>query len=132
MLRCWEDLGSQLNINPNTPNLMATLLYGISALTSFICAIMVLIQLFKAKGALHGILGLFCGIYTFIWGWMNAKALNLSKIMIAWSASMVIMMATGGVVFGGMAADMQKQIEAAQKAAEQAAPATTPAAEPAK
>ena len=110
---------------------MAILIYGLAALTSFVCFIMVLIQLFKAKGAGHGILGIFCGIYTFIWGWMNAKALNLSKVMIAWSACFVIMMLSGGLA--GLSAanspEMQKMIKDAQQAADQAA---KQAAEPAK
>ena len=62
-----------------------TIIYGISVLGSIICFIMVLIQLFKAKGALHGILGLICSLYTFIWGWINAKTLNLSKLMLIWT-----------------------------------------------
>jgi hypothetical protein len=32
-----------------------------------------LVKLFQQKGALHGILGLICMLYTFIWGWMNIK-----------------------------------------------------------
>jgi tetratricopeptide (TPR) repeat protein len=64
--------------------------------------IIVLVQLFKKEGALKGILGFFCGIYTFIWGWMKHKELALTKVMALWSimtvASIVLpsIMATSG------------------------------------
>jgi hypothetical protein len=31
---------------------------------------------------LKGILGVFCGLYAFIWGWMNAGRLGLKNIML--------------------------------------------------
>ena len=51
--------------------------------------IMVLVKLFKNEGALKGILGFFCGIYTFIWGWMKHKQLGMTKVMAAWSIIIV-------------------------------------------
>jgi Flp pilus assembly protein TadD len=45
----------------------------------------VLVKLFKNEGALKGILGFFCSIYTFIWGWMKHKQLGMTKIMATWS-----------------------------------------------
>jgi hypothetical protein len=59
------------------------------ALGSLICFIIVLVKLFQQKGAGHGILGLICGLYTFIWGWMNATTLNIKNVMIGWSACIV-------------------------------------------
>ena len=55
-----------------------------------ICFIMVLIKLFQENGALHGILGLICGLYTFIWGWMNANRLNIKNIMIIWTLLIIV------------------------------------------
>ena len=46
---------------------------------------MILVKLFKNEGALKGILGFFCSIYTFIWGWMKHKQLGMTKIMATWS-----------------------------------------------
>jgi len=61
------------------------------SLGSLICCILVLIELFKAKGILWGILGIItCGIYAFIWGWMNAGRYNIRIILIAWTACIVI------------------------------------------
>jgi uncharacterized protein YutD len=50
----------------------------------------VLVKLFKNEGALKGILGFFCSIYTFIWGWMKHKQLGMTKTMAAWSILTVV------------------------------------------
>jgi len=63
-----------------------------------ICYIIVLIKLFQEKGVLHGILGLICGLYTFIWGWIEAGRLNIRNIMLIWTLLIVL-----SVVINGMA-----------------------------
>jgi TolA-binding protein len=63
-----------------------------------IITIMVLIKQFKHGGALHGIIGLItCGFWTFIWGWMKHKGLELTKVMILWTILIVTPMALVGV-----------------------------------
>jgi hypothetical protein len=79
----------------STPAILALVL-NVACIIPFI---IVLIKLFKEKGALHGILGIICAIYTFIWGWMNAGRLGLKNIMIIWSLLIV-----AGMVLNGMAA----------------------------
>lgn len=72
---------------------MATLisiLAAIFGLVNLACLILVLIKLFQEKGVLHGILGIICGLYTFIWGWMNVDRLNIRNIMIVWSVCIVL------------------------------------------
>ena len=68
-----------------------------------ICFIIVLIKLFQNEGALKGILGLICALYTFIWGWMNANKLNLKTIMLIWTVLIIVCIvlnvATGGFHF---------------------------------
>ena len=70
------------------------------SLGCIICFIIVLIKLFQNEGALKGILGLICGLYTLIWGWMNATKLNIRNIMIIWTLliilSIIVNVATGG------------------------------------
>ena len=65
-----------------------------------ICLVIVLIKLFQNEGALKGILGLICFLYTFIWGWMNATKLNIKNIMVIWTIlailSIVVNVMTGG------------------------------------
>jgi hypothetical protein len=64
----------------------------IAVIGSIICWIMVLIKLFQEKGVLHGILGIICSIYPFIWGWINAGRLNIRNIMIVWTVCWVVSM----------------------------------------
>jgi hypothetical protein len=97
--------------------------------------IIVLIQLFKAKGAGHGVLGLFCGIYTFIWGWIESGRLNLKKTMMIWSLSFAASI-VGNVMMGIAAAsaamnspEIQKAVQQAQQAALQAQQAAQEAAQ---
>lgn len=49
------------------------------------CFVLVLIKLFQQKGVLHGILGIICALYTFIWGWIEAARLNIKNIMLIWT-----------------------------------------------
>jgi len=63
------------------------MLVGIGCL---ICFIIVLIKLFQNEGALKGILGLICGLYTFIWGWMNSDKLGIRNIMMIWTLLIII------------------------------------------
>lgn len=85
-------------------------IFGILALVagiaSFIFFIIVLIELFKTKGVLHGILGIICGLYTFIWGWINADAKNLKTTMIRWTIALIaqIVLQVLAAVLGGHAA----------------------------
>lgn len=69
---------------------MGIILLSIGSILSLVCAIMVLIQLFKKEGVGLGILGIFCGIYAYIWGWIKSKELNLKNVMLGWTAGMVL------------------------------------------
>ncbi|HJQ70539.1 MAG TPA: hypothetical protein VKA70_16295 [Blastocatellia bacterium] len=73
---------------------------------SLICFIIVLIKLFQNEGALKGILGLICSLYTFVWGWMNSTKLNLKTIMLIWTGliilGLIVQFATGASMYGGM------------------------------
>ena len=66
-----------------------SLLALVCSLVSLVCFIIMIIPLFKEKGALHGILGIICGLYTFIWGWMNAARLGKKQIMIIWTIALI-------------------------------------------
>ncbi len=79
------------------------ILGALVSLACLVCFIIVLIKLFQNEGALKGILGLICGLYTFIWGWMNANRLNLKTIMLIWTGLIIVMIilriALGGMYF---------------------------------
>jgi hypothetical protein len=58
---------------------------------ALICFIIVLIKQFQNGGVLHGIIGIItCGIWTLIWGWMNASRLNIKNIMMIWTLVLVV------------------------------------------
>jgi hypothetical protein len=48
---------------------------------------------------LHGILGIICSLYTFIWGWIESGRLGIKNIMLAWTALLI-----GGIALGALAA----------------------------
>jgi len=61
---------------------------------------MVLIKQFQNAGAVHGIIGIItCGIWTFIWGWMNANNLGIKNIMMIWTLLIVVGIAIN-LIFG--------------------------------
>lgn len=76
---------------------MLGILALLCGLGSLVCAIIVLIKLFQEKGALHGILGFLCGLYTFIWGWMNAGRLGIKNIMIIWTILIILYLILGSM-----------------------------------
>ena len=75
---------------------IVALVVGIANLVLFI---MVLIKLFQKEGVLLGILGIICGIYTFIWGWMNSGLVG-KNIMIAWTVCILLSIVLNGAVAG--------------------------------
>ena len=79
------------------------LLAWVASLGSFIIFIMVLIKQFQNAGPVHGIIGIItCGIWTFIWGWMNAGRLGIKNLMLIWTVLWILyfILAIAG---GGMA-----------------------------
>lgn len=69
-----------------------TIIVWLATIASLICWIMVLIKMFS-EGALKGILGIICGIYAFIWGWMNAGKYNLRNVMLVWTLAIIVSVA---------------------------------------
>ena len=64
-------------------------LAGLVGLGSLVCWIMVLIKQFQSS-VVHGIIGLVtCGLWTLIWGWINAGKLNLRNLMLVWTILIV-------------------------------------------
>ena len=65
----------------------------LASIVCLVCWIMVLIKMFPAEGALKGVLGIICGLYAFIWGWMNASRFNLRNIMLIWTVAILVAVA---------------------------------------
>lgn len=80
---------------------------AVGGIGSLVCWIMVLIKMFQNEKPLLGILGIFCGLWTFIWGWMKSSTLGTKKLMLIWSACFV-MSIIGNIIYGvGVAAKLQ-------------------------
>lgn len=64
----------------------------IGSFLAFIAGVMVLVKLFQQEGALKGILGLICMLYTYIWGWQNIKKeeLQLKTWMYLWTGAIIL------------------------------------------
>ena len=79
---------------------MGMTLSYIAGAISVVCWIIVLIRMFK-ESVLKGILGLICGLYAFIWGWMNSGA-GLKNIMLLWTLAIILGIVGGAI--GGFSA----------------------------
>jgi hypothetical protein len=79
---------------------MGLTLSYIAGAISVVCWIIVLIRMFK-ESAVKGIIGVICGIYAFIWGWMNAGS-GLKNIMVLWTLAILIGIVGGAI--GGFSA----------------------------
>ena len=65
---------------------------------SLVCFILVLIKLFKKEGVGLGILGIICGLYTFIWGWINHKKQKITNIMLIWTILIIVSLVLNYVI----------------------------------
>jgi len=75
-------------------------------LAMVVVQILVVVKMFQNAGALHGILGLICGLYAYIWGWMNSAKLNIRNLMIIWTV-LIILVFILNILFGAnMAANL--------------------------
>jgi hypothetical protein len=50
------------------------------------CFLIVLVRQFNSAGVFSGVIGILTfGIWTFIWGWINARDENILSVMLGWS-----------------------------------------------
>lgn len=79
---------------------MLGILGMLASLGCIICFIIVLVKMFQTAGVVQGIIGLICGIWAFIWGWMNAGKVGIKNIMVIWTVlillSIILNIAGGG------------------------------------
>ena len=55
------------------------------------CFLTVLVRQFQSAGVFSGVIGIVTfGIWTFIWGWINAREENLLSLMLLWTLFVVI------------------------------------------
>lgn len=68
---------------------LMSVLLAATSIVSLVCWIMILIKIFKTNVGL-GILGLICGLFTFIYGWVKVKEFDCKKVMLIWTIAMVV------------------------------------------
>ncbi len=64
---------------------------------------MTLVQMFQKDSVLKGILGIICGLWAFVWGWMKAEETGQKNVMIIWSVCILIGIVAnlmGGAAYG--------------------------------
>ncbi|WP_395736520.1 hypothetical protein [Prosthecobacter sp.] len=75
---------------------MSSIALMVLGLICLVCWIKVLIALFKNAGAGLGILGIFCNIFAFIWGWVKSGQHGLKGTMIVWTLAFVAFIGVWG------------------------------------
>ena len=83
----------------------------IAMLVELVCFIIVLIKMFKSGNALLGVIGIFCGIIPFIWGWINATEHQLKKVMVVFTAAIVLSIVGGAIAGAGGAFEARDQLD---------------------
>jgi hypothetical protein len=60
--------------------------FGLGAL---VCWIIVLVKIFQNGDTVYGIVGLFCGLVAFVYGWSKADDLGVKNVMLAWTGCII-------------------------------------------
>ncbi|MDR3573426.1 MAG: hypothetical protein P4L50_06185 [Anaerolineaceae bacterium] len=60
------------------------ILQSLAGILSFVAGLWMVVILFQKKGILHGILGLICELYTFIWGLIHFSEPEIKTPMTIW------------------------------------------------
>ena len=66
-------------------SLARAILTTIFGLGTFACNIYLIYLLVREKGDAHGILGFFFPPYTYVWGWIHARRLQIVDVMAFWT-----------------------------------------------
>ncbi|HEY0010253.1 MAG TPA: hypothetical protein VGB55_16130 [Tepidisphaeraceae bacterium] len=57
----------------------------VASIGSLICWVIVLAAIFRAGQMWQGIVGIICGLFAFVWGWMQVDRLGIRTVMIFWT-----------------------------------------------
>ena len=104
--------------------IIGIVILGLFSLVLFVFLIMALVKQFQNDPAWHGIIGIItCGLYTYIWGWINSTRLNLKKFMLIWTVVWVLGFLANIIFAGAFAALVgSKAMEAERVRQSQPAP----------
>jgi hypothetical protein len=82
---------------------LLSILALVAGIGSIVCWIIILIQMFQKDSVIVGILGIICGLWAFIWGWMNLPKHGKRQVMQIWTACII-----AGIVLNVLAAVMNR------------------------
>ncbi len=91
--------------------LMMILLVAASVV-SLVCWIMILVRIFKENVGL-GILGIICGLFAFIYGWVKVKEYDAKNIMLIWTVAWIVAMIAQSLGAGAIVREMMSAMEGA-------------------
>ena len=74
----------------------------------------VLVLLYKEKGIGHALLGFFISPYSYVWGWINAKRLQIIDVMAIWTLVSIMAVAFPVVISVQEASKMLADIDPAE------------------
>lgn len=57
---------------------------------SFVCWIIVLIQMFKRQHVGLGVVGILCALVAFVYGWIKAREWGITMVMLVWTACLIL------------------------------------------
>ena len=75
---------------------------------SLVCWIIVLVKIFQDSIGL-GILGILCGLFAFIYGWVKVGEDGIKKVMIVWTVLWLASIPLYALAAAGAAAAIQAQ-----------------------
>ena len=68
---------------------MIQILLGVVGIVMLVCWLMTLIKIFKQSIGL-GILGIICGLFAFIYGWIKVGEMDHKNVMVAWTIAALV------------------------------------------
>jgi hypothetical protein len=84
---------------------MAQIALIVCGIGNLVCLIIMVVKLIKAGYTLQGVLGIFCGLVAFIYGWMKADELDAKPIMLGWTGCII-----GQIIFAVVGAASQGRL----------------------
>lgn len=91
---------------------LMSVVMGLASIVSIVCWIMILIKIFKRNVGL-GILGIICGLFTFIYGWVKVKEFDCKKVMVIWTVAFVVTLIAQAMGAGAMFQQLMGEMQTA-------------------
>ena len=66
------------------------MLRSLASGVAWVAGLWMVYKLFRRKGILHGILGLICDLYPFIWGLIHFKESDIKTPMTLWLVALLV------------------------------------------